>query len=395
MREIRPLVIAPHYKYFIKGLVDATARHIPQVTVSIRYNPLSELARYIPLPYFRHVQRYSRKNLVDLTKKPKNVDVKLIPLIYFIPDGRNKRLGDKLAKSLKKHIQQQETGFNIIHAHFIWPSGYAAAKLSKKFNVPLVLTAHGYDVYDLPFRDSDWFERVKFTLDNADYVITVSNSNKRILTEKLKVPEDKVSVIPNGFDPQLFYPMDKVETRRELGLPQDKKILLNVANLVPVKGHEYLITAMAKIVKKRKDVLLVIVGGGPLYNELKESVRKLGLEKYVILTGPRPHEEIPLWMNAADLFVLPSLSEGNPTVMFEALGAGLPFVGTTVGGIPEIITSEEYGVLCPPRNVDCLIKKILDAFSKKWDRNLISDYSRKFTWDTIGKQVLEAYYDVS
>ena len=394
MKETNPLVIAPHYKYFIKGSIDAIAKHVPHVTVSIRYNPLSELARYIPLPYFRHVQKYSRKNLVDLTKKPDNVDINLISLIYFLPDGRNKVLGDKLARQLKRHIQQQKIEFNIVHAHFIWPSGYAAAKLAKEFNVPLIITAHGYDVYDLPFRDRNWFKRVKYALDTAEHIITVSNSNREILVGKLGVPENKVSVIPNGFDPRLFHPMDKVKTRKKLDLPLDRKIILNVANLVPVKGHGYLIRAMVSVVKERREVLLVIVGGGPLYDKLKEMVRRLGLEGNVMLVGPRPHEEIPLWMNAADLFVLPSLNEGNPTVMFEVLGVGLPFVGTAVGGVPEVITSEDYGLLCPPWNLDCLAEKILMGLKKEWDREKIREYAEQFTWDNVAKRIAKIYGEV-
>ena len=129
--------------------------------------------------------------------------------------------------------------------------------------------------------------------------------------------------------------------RRTLGLPPDRKILLAVGNLVEVKGHRYLVEAMAEVVKERQDVLCVIVGSGPLRGRLERQVRALGLEEHVRFVGGKPHEEIPIWMNACDVFVLPSLNEGNPTVMFECLGSWRPFVGRDVGGVREIIISND------------------------------------------------------
>lgn len=96
-------------------------------------------------------------------------------------------------------------------------------------------------------------------------------------------------------------------------------------------------------------------------------------------------------MNAADLFVLPSLKEGNPTVMFEALGVGLPFVGTTVGGIPEIIISEDYGFLCRPADPGCLAEKILIALDKEWNRLEIQSYAKNFDVKILVKRILHIY----
>jgi glycosyltransferase involved in cell wall biosynthesis len=128
-----------------------------------------------------------------------------------------------------------------------------------------------------------------------------------------------------------------------------------------------------------------------LREDLKAQIKKLGLENYVKLAGSKPHDEIPLWMNAADLFVLPSLSEGNPTVMFEALGTGLPFIATSVGGVPEIITSGDYGLLSKPANPKDLAEKILIALDKKWNRDKILKYAQQFAWENIAKRIMEIY----
>ena len=143
----------------------------------------------------------------------------------------------------------------------------------------------------------------------------------------------------NGYD------SDRNSIRHKLYLYTDAKIIVSVGNLLEVKGQRYLVEAMSQIVKNRSDVFCYIIGSGALELELQQQIDSLGLKDRVILTGPKPHSEIPMWMNACDIFVLPSLNEGNPTVLFECLGCGKPFVGTRVGGIPEIVISDDYGFL--------------------------------------------------
>ena len=106
------------------------------------------------------------------------------------------------------------------------------------------------------------------------------------------------------------------------------------------------------------------------------------------------HDEIPLGMNACDVFVLPSLNEGNPNVMFEALGCGKPFVGTTVGGEPEVISNEKLGVLVEPKNVEGLTKAILKALDKEWDKDYISNYAKQFTRDKVPEKIIGVYDEV-
>jgi len=99
-----------------------------------------------------------------LAGKPGNVGVHLVPRPYVVPDGRNKKLGDKLFVSFRDYIREKGIEFDLIHAHFIWSAGYVGARLKEEFGTPLIITAHGYDVYDLPFRDGGWFERVEYAL---------------------------------------------------------------------------------------------------------------------------------------------------------------------------------------------------------------------------------------
>ncbi len=389
---MRLLVIAPHYNYFIKGQVEALAKYFDEIHVFVKYNPLIGIFSKLPLGgYQRYLLSYTIDKIVNLGGSPDNIKVHVISIPYIIPDGRNKKLGKKLANKITEHIKRESIQFDLIHAHFIYHYGVAGAIIKKATGKPLIVTVHGDDAYLFPFKDKEWYNIIKNTLSAADHIITVSRKNLNILTSQLGIPTNKISIIPNGFSASLFKQINKTLARKKLNLPLDRKIILNVASLVPVKGHEYLIQAMGKIVRQRKNVLLVIVGDGSLKTKLRQMVKRLGLDEYVVFAGAKPHSEVPLWMNAADLFVLPSLSEGNPTVMFEALGVGLPFVGTAVGGVPEVITSEDYGLLCPPKDPDCLAEKILIALDKEWDRKKIKKYAEQFTWGKIAKQVLKIY----
>ncbi len=383
------LTIVPFYKFFVKDLTEAIARELFSVTVFVHHNYLSEVAPYLPLPYFRHVEKFSKRNLVDLKNKPENVDIDIISTLYFIPDGRNWGLGDKLFEKFRDHIKKEKIEFDLIHAHFTWPSGYVGVKLAKEFSVPAVITIH---------ENRDWFlreynsknDRIYWTWKNADAIIRVNQIDVPILSEF----NQKVYSIPNGFNPNKFPVMNKNKARGVLDLPEDKKIIFSLGNLIERKGFQYLISAMKEVVKVRKDVLCFIGGSGPLKGELEKQIKDLGLQEHVKLLGFVSDEELGYWMNAADLFVLSSLSEGNPTVMFEALGVGLPFVGTRVGGVPEIIISEDYGLLCEPANPKDLAEKILIALEKEWDREKIRKYAEQFTWETIAKRTLEVYRGV-
>lgn len=391
LENMRVLVISSHYRVYIKELVDTTAKSLEEINLIFHHNYLSEIVSLLPFSYSRMVKGFTKEKLVDLNAKPNNVNIHTISLFYIIPDGKNNILGDILFSKFNDYIKKSNIKFDIIHAHQTWPCGYAAVKLGKVYKKPVVITGHGYDVYDLPFRDKKWGTKIIWTLTGADAVITVSYRNKSIIVDRLGIPDEKVFVIPNGFSPAKFPNLPKDLVMDKLEIPCDKKIILTVGNLVPIKGHEFLIKAIEQVTKEEKQIQLIVLGDGPLKNKLQALCRKLGVENYVRFLGNKPHSEIPLWMNASDLFVLPSLNEGNPTVMFEALGVGLPFVGTKVGGIPEIITSEDYGLLAEPGNVEDLAEKLQIALDKQWDRGMILDYAQQFTWDRLAERLLKIY----
>ena len=270
MEKANLLMLSHHYLTFVKDQVDVLSKYFNHVYVLVRCNPIAELSNYLPINYLKP---FRRKVIIDSTNKPENVTVIPTNVPYFPTDNQYKKLGDRHFKAVDKIIKKNKIEFNLIHSHFTWTAGYVGTRLKEKYNIPVVVTAHGYDIYDLPFKDGEWREKIKYVLNSADYIITVSNSNLEFI-KKLKV-KTPVKVIPNGFRSDLFYPRDLSECKKILNLPTDKKIILTVGNLLEMKGHKYLIEAMKKVIKRRKDVLCIIVGGGKLKNKLKNQIKKL------------------------------------------------------------------------------------------------------------------------
>lgn len=386
MKNNNLLVIAHNYRAFVKDQIEKLSDNFNKVTVLSRYNPISEISNIFPINY---LEPFRKKSLIDLSNKPCNINVEVTPIVYIPTDSGYKSLGERHFKVVEKKIMNDNIKFDLIHSHFTWSAGYVGAKIKEKYDLPFIVTAHGRDIYEYPFIDEIWKNKIEYVLNTADYIITVSNKNLKCI-RRLNV-RTPVKVIPNGFNSTLFYPRNSKQCRAYLNLPLDKKILVTVGSLEYVKGHHYLVDAMYEIVKHRKDVFCIILGSGVLKNKLKKAIKSSGLENYVKLVGERKHEEVSTWINACDLFILPSLNEGNPTVMFECLGCGKPFIGTRVGGVPEIITSENYGLLCGPKDYMDLSKNILVALEKEWNYDDILNYSKNFYWENLTKDILKIY----
>ena len=383
------LVISHSYNSFQKESIEHLSYYVDSAFILVRYNPIANIAKYIHIPA---LDSFKLNSKIDLTLKPSNVEVLATPVIYAPVDSQYKKLGEKHLKAVEQAIKKNNIEFDLIHSHFTWSAGYVGAKLKEKYDVPFVVTAHGYDIYDLPFKDEEWKEKIEYVLNTADCIITVSNSNLRCI-EKLDV-DTPVKVIPNGFNDEMFNPVNSEECRKTLNLPIDKKIILTVGNLVEVKGYKYLIEAMSEVVKHRKDVLCLIVGGGELEHKLDKQIKSAGLQDYVKLVGGKSHNDIPIWMNACDLFVLPSVRESFGVVQIEAMACGKPMVATYNGGSEEIITSEKLGILVESANPSMLADRISFSLNHNWDREIITEYVERFAWKNISDDILKVYNNV-
>lgn len=355
---------------FVKNQVDELKKYFKEVVV-ISPVPFS----FEQYPKDKLCSNYSYDNV--RVYYPRSF---YIPIRYF----RNVLVDNRL-QVIEGLIKKEKVSFDIIHAHFTWPSGYIGVKLKSKYNVPVVITLHANSARFYQEVNMN-YSPLNYAWKNADALIRVNQKDVPVLK---KFNENSFS-IPNGF-PSKLRPLDQKECRESLGLPQNAKIIFTLGWLIERKGFNYLIDAMDIIFKKRRDVLCFIGGSGKLKDKLQGQINDLKLEDNVKLIGFIPDEVLPLWMNACDIFVLPSLSEGNPTVMFECLGCGKPFVGTKVGGVPEIIGSDDYGLLVELRNTQDLANKIEVALNKSWNKGKILNYAEQYRWENIAYQVQQVY----
>lgn len=295
-------------------------------------------------------------------------------------------------KAVLKLVEREGIDFDLIHAHHTWPSGVVAVKLKKIFNVPVVITEHTSITFQRAVDKKD-----KIFIDTwkaCDAIIRVRQRDISLF-EDVGISKNKVFYVSNGFNDSSFFQYETLECRKKLNLPEDKRIILNVANLYSeVKGHKYLIEAINELVKSRKDILCVVVGSGKLEPNVRKQIVDLGLEDHVKLVGSKPHGDISLWMNACDVFVLPSLMESFGIVQIEAMACGKPVVATYNGGSEEVIISDDYGLLVEIKNSKDLAKKIEIALIKDWDGRKIINYAEKYRWENISMQTLQIYNEL-
>lgn len=271
---------------------------------------------------------------------------------------------------LLKTIKASFYDFDLIHFHYLFPDGVLALIPYFFKRKPIIATVHGSDVNLVT--KVGWIRYLTLiTLKYTGALICVSqdlaSELQRILEadSSLKKLIKEIRVIDCGVDTDIFLPVgrhgkpgDKRYLRNLLGLPLSKKILLYIGNLVPHKGVDFLISMLPEIVKKHPEVYMVIVGDGPLGKDLTKEVVALNLEDYVRFEEAKPHWQIPRWIGAADVFVLPSEREGFGLVALEAMACEVPVIASKVGGLVEFIENGKDGFLVELKNKKAFIEKI-------------------------------------
>jgi glycosyltransferase involved in cell wall biosynthesis len=227
----------------------------------------------------------------------------------------------------------------------------------------------------------------------AHCLVAVSEDVYRIAIEKEKIQPDKIKVILNGIKiiraekPQ---PEIRARLRAELGLSPEDFIYISVGRLTLQKGHTYLLDAVPRILERYpKNTVFIIAGGGNLRESLERKVAILGIERFVHFLGTR--SDIPDLLLLADVFVMPSLSEGLPLALLEAMSAGLPIVASGVGGIKTVIYDGENGYLLPLKDVEALSSALIEirgdeAARKKFSISNKDLILRKYTLEKMCRQ---------
>jgi glycosyltransferase involved in cell wall biosynthesis len=383
LKQKNIIYIVHSYNNFQKDQIEILAKYFNHVYVLVRYKPIAEISKFLSISI---LHLHQKKNAIDLSNKPINITVIPVSLWYLPTKFGYKKLGKKHFNSVLRIINKNNIEFDFIHAHFTWTAGYVAAKLKEIYKKPFLLTVHEDNerLFD-EYNSKD--QNIYFVWRSADIIIRV-NRNTIPLISKFN---NNVIYISNGLNSDLFTPKSKIEAIQKLKLPLQKYILLNVAALEKQKGHFFLIQAMKILVENNNNIICFIIGDGGLKNNIQKHINKLNLQNNIKLLGALPHKEIATWMNACDIFVLPSISESFGIVQIEAMACGKPIIATINGGSEEIITSDKVGYLCKNKDQNDLAEKIKLALSIDWNKNEIIQFSEQYKLANICVEIKNLY----
>jgi len=223
----------------------------------------------------------------------------------------------------------------------------------RRASVPCVVCS----VHNIYTRDRKLHRRLfnRYLARYTDKIIAVSEAVREDILKYDRINPEKIIVITNGVDTERFASSDGTAIRAEFGIPQDAFVVGTVGRLTEQKDQKNLIEAVSRL-KLERDIRILISGDGPLMDELKSLSNRLGLGEKTIFAGMR--RDIPALLAAMDVFALPSRWEGMPNALLEAMSMGKAIVATPVGGVPDILTNEDTGLLVPVGNVDTLTAAI-------------------------------------
>jgi glycosyltransferase involved in cell wall biosynthesis len=281
---------------------------------------------------------------------------------------------------------------DVIHAHWVVPQGLVASALSLITGKPVVVTAHGGDVYGAKGGLKDALKR--WALRRTTRITAVSRDLASSIDRLMGEPT-RVDVISMGVDTERFQPRPADPgLRKSLG---GGPIILFVGRLAEKKGVRYLLAAMPGVLSEAPDATLVIVGDGPLRGELELQAGELSITHRVRFLGAKPPEELPAYYNAADVFAGPSIvAEGGDTESFglvfaEAMACGCPVVASDVGGISDLVRNEETGLLVPQKDPAALalaICRVLadETLRARLTRAALTQITDSFSQESVGEK---------
>jgi glycosyltransferase involved in cell wall biosynthesis len=271
---------------------------------------------------------------------------------------------------------------DLIHAHVGYPGGYIAMCLSKKYNIPYVITEHMSPFpFDFIAKSKKISNLLKNSFINSRSIIAVSSSLSKAIYQFCNV---KAVVVPNIIDEFCFYPKRQDTT---------KFIFLTVCGLIKQKGIENLLYAISMWRPSSAVVKFVIVGDGPLKNDLFNLADKLEINDLIEWKGHVSHELVPYLYNSSNVFVLPSYHESFGVVLVEALACGLPIISTKCGG-PEDIVNSSNGILVEIGDIESLSLALQNMFCNifKYEKTVIlSDFEARFAKNVVVSKIRDVY----
>lgn len=279
-----------------------------------------------------------------------------------------KRVFKKLNKKIK---------FDVIYAHFIYPSAIVANKLGKKYNIPAFFAYGENGVYPLGCINN---EKIRNYLKGIKGVIAVSKNNKEKLIQNNIVSKNLIEVFPNGVNHNIFYKKEKKQMRKKLNFSEDDFIIIFVGRFIELKGIRRLCTALKKI--NNKNIKAIFIGEGSLKPDYDN----------IIYEGVVDHSELSDYLSASDIFVLPTRAEGCCNAIIEALACGLPVISSDKSFNDEIL-DETCSIRINEMNVSEIKEAILELYNNKAKRKQFSNAAlrkaKQLNIDNRAKKILE------
>lgn len=282
-----------------------------------------------------------------------------------------------------KRLIAEGYDFDLIDAHYFYPDGVAATLIGKALNKPVVITARGTDINLIPQYEKPRQMILKAARDCAA-MITVCTALKDAIVG-LGGTAQKITVLRNGVDLELFRPEDRQPARAAFGM-QAKFAIVSVGHLIKRKGHHLVIEAMPQM----PDAELYIAGSGEEDARLRALAASFGVTDRVHFLGALPQARLRTLYNAADCLVLASSREGWANVLLEAMACGTPVVASNVWGTPEVVASPAAGVLMEERNAKGITRAVERLRQALPNRKDTRSYAEQFSWDatTAGQLAL-------
>jgi glycosyltransferase involved in cell wall biosynthesis len=289
-------------------------------------------------------------------------------------------------ESFARAAREHQPAF--VHVHDLYPSGAAARPLARAAGLPYVVTVHGSDLYSNLVRPA-WRSALAEVVADASAVVCVSRALARDAVAEIGADPARTVVVPDTYDAERFTFIERPPSMGPL-------TLVSVGRLVPVKGFDLLVRALARAVAEGVDARLVLIGAGPEESRLRSLAEGLGLAERLRLAGAVTPDEMVEHLARADAFVSASRREGFGVAIVEALATGLPVLATRVGGPEDIVTVDD-GVLVAGDDVDALAEGIaaLAARIDAYDRRSIARRAfERFGPATVAAALLDVYQAV-
>jgi D-inositol-3-phosphate glycosyltransferase len=329
----------------------------------------------------------------------------------FLPKEALLPYMNEFAQNMAHFIRQQTAPYRLVHAHFFM-SGLVALKLKQQLELPFVITFHALGlVRRLHQGADDGFpsERIaieKRIVQEADGIIALCPQDSVDLITLYGASPAKTTIIPNGYNPDDFFPVGQTVARQQLGLDPLSPLLLQLGRLVPRKGIATVIQALSLLHQKHAiPAQLLIVGGDsrcpdpsltPEIGRLQQVASDLGVDEYVTFTGSRGRNELRTYYSAADVFVTTPSYEPFGITPLEAMACGTPVVGSSVGGIKHTVLANKTGFLVPPNDSSELASRLAILLSYKRLRDQYSGAAIQhvrsgYTWRQVARQTADLY----